>query len=110
MGDYYLLRGLGLRIMNLHLSFMKKICTTLLSILCVISAMAQSPRAVIKSIIEGDKPKAIERLEKISIKTRNEMPEMCILAEAALLNMEEQSEADKLRGYEMLATHISEIR
>ena len=96
--------------MNLHLSYMKKICTTLLSILCVISAMAQSPRAVIKSIMEGDKPKAIERLEKINLKTRNEMPEMCILAEAALLNMEEQSEADKLRGYEMLATHISEIR
>lgn len=89
---------------------MKKICIVLLSLLSIATATAQSPRAVIKSIVDGDKEKAVERLEKISIKTRNEMPEMCILAEAALLSMEEQSDEDKLRSYEMLATHISEIK
>ena len=89
---------------------MKKICSTILSILCVVSATAQSPRAVIKSIVEGDKQKAIERIEKINIKTRNEMPEMCILAEAALLSMEEQSDENKLRSYEMLTTHIAQIK
>lgn len=72
--------------------------------------MAQSPRAVIKSIAEGDQQKAQEKLEKIGIKTRNEMPEMCILVEAALLSMESQSDENKLRGYEMLATHIESIR
>ena len=89
---------------------MKKFCTTILSILCVMSAVAQSPRAVIKSIMEGEGHKAVERLEKINLKTRNEMPEMCILAEAAMLSMEEQSNENKLRSYEMLSTHIAEIR
>ena len=89
---------------------MKKFCTTILSILCVMSAVAQSPRAVIKSIMEGERQKAVERLEKINLKTRNEMPEMCILAEAAMLSMEEQSNENKLRSYEMLSTHIAEIR
>ena len=89
---------------------MKKTCTTILAILCVVSATAQSPRAVIKCIMDGDKQKAVERLEKINTKTRNEMAEMCILAEAALLSMEEQSNEDKLRSYEMLSAHIAQIR
>ena len=89
---------------------MKKIYTTILSILCVIGATAQSPRAVIKSIADGEQQKAMERIEKISIKTRNEMPEMCILAEAALLSMEQQSDECKLRSYEMLTTHITQIK
>lgn len=89
---------------------MKTICMVLLTLLIATSAMAQSPRAVIKSIVEGDKQKAIEKLEKINLKTRDEMPEMCILAEAALLAMEGQSIEDRLRSYEMLATHIDHIR
>ncbi len=89
---------------------MKKIYTTILSILCVVGATAQSPRAVIKSIADGEQQKAMERIEKISIKTRNEMPEMCILAEAALLSMEQQSDECKLRSYEMLTTHIAQIK
>ena len=71
---------------------------------------AQSPRVVLKSIAEGDKVKAVERLEKINLKTRNEMPEMCILAEAALLTMDGQSISDMMRGYEMLSQHIETIR
>ena len=94
---------------KLHLNYMKKIYTTILLALCVMSAAAQSPRAVIKSIMEGDAEKAIERLEKISLKTRNEMPEMCILAEAALLSMEHQNNESKLRSYDMLTTHIKQI-
>ena len=73
-------------------------------------AMAQSPRVVFKSVAEGDKAKAVERLEKINLKTRSEMPEMSILAEAAVLCMEGQSLGDMMRGYEMLATHIEAIR
>lgn len=72
--------------------------------------MAQSPRVVLKSVVEGDKLKAAERLEKINLKTRDEMPEMSILAEAAVLCMEGQSHRDMMRGYEMLATHIESIR
>jgi hypothetical protein len=73
-------------------------------------AQAQSPRIVFKSIAEGDKPKAVERLEKISLKTRNEMPEMCVLADAAVMCMEGQSLDDMVRGYEMMVSYIEAIR
>lgn len=89
---------------------MKKTALLLLTLLSLTTVMAQSPRAVIKSIVDGDQQKAQEKLEKINLKTRNEMPEMCILVEAALLSMESQSDENKLRGYEMLATHIGAIR
>ena len=79
-----------------------------LGIVCVVHA--QSPRIVIKSIAEGDRLKAVERLEKISLKTRNEMPEMCILADAAVMCMEGQSLDSMVRGYEMLTSHIDAIR
>ena len=88
---------------------MKRFFAILTILLCAYSVTAQSPRVVLKSITEGDRAKAVERLDKISLKTRNEMPEMCILAEAALLCMPEQDVASKLRGYEMLATHLTAI-
>jgi hypothetical protein len=78
--------------------------------MAVASAMAQSPRVVLKSVSEGDKAKAVERLEKLNAKTRAEMPEMTILAEAAVLCMEGQALSDMMRGYEMLAKHIETIR
>ena len=85
--------------------------TTIIAILllAVASLNAQSPRVVLKSIVEGDKERAIERLEKINIKTRNEMPEMCLLAEAALLCMSDQDLSNMMRGYEKYATHLDEI-
>lgn len=88
---------------------MKRFFAILTILLSVSNIWAQSPRVVLKSIVEGDKAKAIERLDKINLKTRNEMPEMCILAEATLLCMPEQDIASKLRGYEMLATHLTAI-
>lgn len=81
-----------------------------LMVMAAVAVDAQSPRVVLKSIAEGDKAKAMERLEKINLKTRSEMPEMCILAEAALLTMDGQSLNDMMRGYEMLALHIESIR
>lgn len=85
--------------------------TTILSVLLltVSSLMAQSPRVVLKSIFEQDRAKAIERLDKTSLKVRNEMPEMCILAEAALLCMPEQGIESQLRGYQMMVTHQTSI-
>ena len=71
---------------------------------------AQNPRAVLKSIEEGDVIKSTERFEKIGDKSREKMPEMCLLAEAALLAMPEQSGENKMRGYEILATNIDKIR
>ena len=50
-------------------------------------AAAQTPKAVFKSLAEGDIIASTERYEKISEKTREKTPEMCYLAEAALLNM-----------------------
>ncbi len=93
-----------------HINNMKKICLALLSLLAFCSAMAQSPRAVVKSIVDGEIDKATEKLNKINIKTRDEMPEMCLLVEAALLSMDSQSDDNKLRGYKMLSTHIDQIR
>ena len=71
---------------------------------------AQNPKAVFKSLAEGNIIASTERYEKISDKTREKMPEMCYLAEAALLNMPKQMGVNKLRGYEILSEHIDAIR
>ena len=73
-------------------------------------ANAQTPKAVFKGLAENDIVKNTERFEKISDKTREKMPEMCYLAEAALLNMPNQMGTNKIQGYEILATHIDDIR
>jgi hypothetical protein len=88
-----------------------KRATTIIAIflLAIASLEAQSPRVVLKSIVEGDKLKAVERLEKINIKTRNEMPEMCLLAEAAVLCMADQTLSDMMHGYDKFATHRESI-
>ena len=71
--------------------------------------VAQTPKAVFKSLAEGDIIASTERYEKISEKTREKIPEMCYLAEAALLNMPKQMGVNKLRGYEILSEHIDAI-
>lgn len=89
---------------------MKRATTIIATILLAITSVeAQSPRVVIRSIIDGENLKAIEKLEKINIKTRNEMPEMCILAEAAVLCMADQELDNMMRGYEMFVTHREAI-
>ena len=89
---------------------MRKITLILLasSLCCVL--YAQSPKAVFKGLEENDIVKNTARFEKISNKTREKMPEMCYLAEAALLNMPKQLGTNKLRGYEILSEHIEDIR
>ena len=102
--------------MNLYIQthatiYMRKFASLIaLLLLTSIGVPAQSPKAVFKSIADGDSDKATERLEKISIKTRQEMPEMCTLAEAAVLALPERSLEEKIRGYEIFASHADEIR
>lgn len=72
--------------------------------------MAQSPKHLFKSLAANNILKSTARFEKISNKSRNKMPEMYYLAEAALLNMPEQMGANKLHGYEILSAHIDNIR
>ena len=89
---------------------MKRISLLIVLILVAELALAQNPRALFKSLAEGDIMASTERYEKISDKTREKMPEMCYLAEAALLNMPKQMGVNKLHGYEILSEHIDDIR
>lgn len=90
---------------------LRRVYITLSLILALAATtMAQSPRVVLKSVVEGDRAKAMERLDKIGFKTRNEMPELCILSEVAVMCMEGQSLDNMMRGYEMLSMHIEAIR
>ena len=89
---------------------MRRIAISIAFILLSQLAIAQSPKAVLKGLAENDIVKNTERFERISDKSREKMPEMCYLAEAALLNMPNQMGANKLQGYEILATHIDAIR
>lgn len=72
--------------------------------------MAQNPKAVFKSILDGDIAKSVEKLEKINDKTREKYPQMCLLAEAALLSMPGQSGDKQISGYELLVANIEAIR
>lgn len=89
---------------------MKRILAIVVSLVVLQAAVAQSPKAVIKSIVTGDVLKSIEKFEKIGDKTIEKMPEACCLAEAALLCMEGQAGADKVRGYELFVSNIDGIK
>ena len=88
---------------------MKRISLLFASIIITQLAVAQNPKAVLKSLTEGNITASTERYEKISDKTREKMPEMCYLAEAALLNMPNQPGEKKLKGYKILAEHKHSI-
>ena len=88
---------------------MKRISLLIASLVVTQLAVAQNPKAVLKSLTEGNIAASTERFDKISDKTREKMPEMCYLAEAALLNMPKQSGENKLKGYKILAEHIHSI-
>ncbi len=89
---------------------MKRSLTLLVMLLAISSAMAQNPKAVMKSIAEGDLLKATEKFDKISDKTISKMPEMYNLVRASLLAMPDQSGEDKVKGYEILVNNIDDIR
>lgn len=88
---------------------MRRITSIFALLLTLNMAVAQSPKAVIKSLEDGDVIKSSEKFEKINDKTREKMPEMCLLAEAALLNLEKQSLESKVRGYKILIDNIEAI-
>ena len=89
---------------------MRRLIVTILAVFIAGGTYAQNPKAVLKSLAHGDIIASTERYEKISDKTREKMPEMCYLAEAALLNMPNQMGTNKLHGYEILSEHIDDIR
>lgn len=89
---------------------MKKLTLIACLIVMIQATYAQSPKAVLKSLTEGDIIRSTQKFEKISDKYRDKMPEMCHLAEAALLNMPKQVGTNKIHGYEILATNIDAIR
>lgn len=89
---------------------MKRLAIVISLLFASQTIMAQSPKAVIKGLSENDIIANTERLEKITDKVREKMPEMCYLAEAALLNMHDQVGTNKLAGYEILSGHIDAIR
>ncbi|MBO5716530.1 MAG: WG repeat-containing protein [Alistipes sp.] len=88
---------------------MRRITSIFALLLTLNMAVAQNPKAVIKSLENGDVIKSSEKFEKINDKTREKMPEMCLLAEAALLNLEKQSLESKVRGYKILIDNIEAI-
>ena len=89
---------------------MRRLTILLVLLLAAECVVAQNPKAVFKSLEGGDILTTTDKFEKINDKTREKMPSMCQLAEAALLNMPRQAGADKLRGYEILANSIQNIR
>lgn len=89
---------------------MRRVIAIILAVFITGGIYAQSPKAVFKGLEENDIAKNTARFEKISDKTKEKMPEMCYLAEAALLNMPKQLGTNKLRGYEILSEHIEDIR
>ena len=88
---------------------MRRLLTLFVMLLLCGAAVAQTPKAVLKSIITGDLLKSVEKFEKINDKTREKMPEACCFVEAALLNMQGQAGADKVRGYELFVGNIDGI-
>lgn len=89
---------------------MKRILVIVALLLAAECVVAQNPRAVLKSIHDGDVAKSTEKFEKISDKTRAKSPELCFITEALMLNMSQQSGENKLRGYEILANNIAAIK
>ena len=89
---------------------MKRVLTILVLLAVALGVQAQTPRLVLRSVVDMDRVKAVERLDLINIKTRNEMPEMYILAEAAVMCMGEQNIDTLMMGYELLAQNIHDIR
>ena len=88
---------------------MKQILVVVALLLAAECVVAQNPRAVLKSIQDGDVAKSTEKFEKIGEKSRAKSPELCYIAEAMLLNMSKQSGENKMRGYEILANNIAAI-
>ena len=88
---------------------MKQILVVVALLLAAECVVAQNPRAVLKSIQDGDVAKSTEKFEKIGEKARAKSPELCYIAEAMLLNMSQQSGENKMRGYEILANNIAAI-
>lgn len=89
---------------------MKRVISLVLLLITAQLAFAQSPKAVIKSALMGDYAKAKEKFDKIDDQTQGELPEMCALAEAVLLNMETTSGSAKLRGYTIFAENYLKIK
>lgn len=90
---------------------MKKIYLTLLAMLMVVCATAQSPRAVIKSIVEGKDSAEVEScFIKIEYKVRENMPEMYALADAMRYSTDYRNDEDRIHAYELLAEYIDQIR
>ena len=88
---------------------MRRLFALSLLMLVAAASVAQTPKAVLKSIVGGDMLKSVEKFEKISDKTRQNMAEACNFAEAALLNMPGQAGIDKVRGYELFVANIDGI-
>lgn len=88
---------------------MRRLLTLAMMLFLAGAAVAQTPKAVLKSIAGGDMLKSVEKFEKISDKSREKMPEVCDFVEAALLNMPGQAGADKVRGYQIFVGSIDAI-
>ena len=88
---------------------MKRVALSMMFLAVASIAVAQNPKAVIKSLAKNDITKSTELFQKINDNTREKMPEMCYLAEAALLNMPQQSGQNKVHGYKLLAENIDKI-
>ena len=82
----------------------------LIAIFAVGALSAQTPRAVIKAVLGGDKAKAEEKFQKLNDKSKAQMPEMCALAEAVLLAESNESSSDRYRCYEIFSNNWDAIR
>ena len=89
---------------------MRRIATLLIAILAVGTLSAQTPKAVIKAALDGDRAKATEKFQKLNDKSKAQMPEMCALAEAVLLAEAESDSADRYRSYEIFSNNWDAIR
>ena len=89
---------------------MRRIATLLIAIFAIGTLSAQTPRAVIKAVLGGDKAKAEEKFQKLNDKSKAQMPEMCALAEAVLLAESNESSSDRYRCYEIFSNNWDAIR
>lgn len=89
---------------------MKRLTTLLIAIFAICSLSAQTPRAVIKEVLDGDRYKAQEKFDKLNDKSKSKTPELCALAEALLLSQYETSDERLFRAYEILSNNWDAIR
>ena len=89
---------------------MRRATTLLIALIVAFAASAQTPKAVIKAVLDGNREKAEEKFMKLNDKSKNSMPEMCALSEALLLSVADDNDAKRFEAYKVFSNNWDNIR